>query len=142
LLLTQPENASLTKRILENIASSLSFASVRALIEYNLEYLIGKWIETKHPLSSFPIQLCEVTDISEFMIRYERAVVPKLVFMRERATLLQIAQILNKDLMELAKDNFSRIFAFTYPLYYTDQDKLAGEICESFLGEFYTQDCE
>ena len=36
------------------------------------------------------------------------------------------------------RENFGRVFASIFPMYYTDRDDMATEICEKFLGQFYT----
>lgn len=47
---------------------------------------------------------------------------------------------LNTNPFSCFRNNFARIFACTYPLYHTEKQDLANEICGQFLAQFISDD--
>jgi hypothetical protein len=112
----QTGNSDIIQRIFTHISTTLKYPSVRSLVEYHLEFMLGnelqvtvtenslgRWVEHKKELVTFPIFFYEVDDISQFVKRYVNIILTVLVFQQDKDTMLQIAQIFNKDLNELMK---------------------------------------
>lgn len=93
-------------------------------------------MEEKQNLAQFPFSLLDCSSFEEFILTYEKLIVPKLVFARSKTSLVQVASVLGKNLDVLIKENFSGIFSCTFPLYFSPEEQLASEICEKFLNEF------
>ena len=73
------------------------------LLEYHFSTLLEKWILEKLPLEQFPLALLATETFQEFVVCYERKLIPRLVFATDRKTLLQVASMLGKSISTLLK---------------------------------------
>jgi hypothetical protein len=132
---------SLSKYLLERIAKKLKYNSLLAFLEYHLEHLFRCWTLTeKRSIDEFPVFLFERHDLPSFLTKYADILLPHLILSKDTERLSTIADALSKGLKDLIKDRFSRVFASTFPLYYTDKQDLASEICENFLSSYLKQE--
>lgn len=89
--------------ILKHVAENLGYSNVRSLIEYHLKFLFRMWLQSKKALAQFPIHLCEASDLTQFLDRYLDVLLPEMVLMRDKASLMYVAGILHKDAKDLIK---------------------------------------
>eukprot|EP01105_Mastigella_eilhardi_P010587 TRINITY_DN2472_c0_g1_i1.p1 TRINITY_DN2472_c0_g1~~TRINITY_DN2472_c0_g1_i1.p1 ORF type:complete len:2237 (+),score=571.05 TRINITY_DN2472_c0_g1_i1:1980-8690(+) len=128
--------------IVRYMAQRLGYHSGRQLVEEHLEYLVSRWTRgcddmKPLPLDEFPFHITGSPSFPAFVKSYAGIIVPRLVHSCSAAGISQVAGILGADPRTVLRDNFSRIFAYVYPLHYVDGKQAEGTAIWEFLTSTY-----
>lgn len=136
----QVQHMNLATQAATKMASALGYPSCSAMIDSHFSATLASWLTGAHKLSTFPFFLTGAKDFVEFMKRYADYIVPQLVLHKDEEGLTYVAKTLEASPLDLIKSHFAKVFAYIFPLYYSQQGnnevQQAVEVCEKFLQRF------
>ncbi|KAJ8280888.1 hypothetical protein GJAV_G00060510 [Gymnothorax javanicus] len=106
----------LLKKVLESVASSLSYQSSASFVNTHLHYLLTEWLR-QYSLESFPYRLLYHTSLHDFYRSSCHVLVPHLVYLDNFEQVKAVGSELKKDWKQLLADCFPKITVNILPYF-------------------------
>ena len=90
--------------------------------------------------SLFPIGLFECDSKLTFIKKYSHQIIPCLILSKNSSFISEIATLLETTEKQLIINEFPYIYAFSFPLYFSENESFAKSLWEDFLSKFISAD--